>query len=162
MSAILSECRQYRYQLRRDLGMGGGKGIVNFLMLNPSTADEHTDDPTISRCKDFAARWGYDALIVTNCFGWRATQPDVLYGMGKAEAVGPDNDRHIFAVAALAALVICAWGNHGTLFGRSGEVLKLIREAGKVPMALKVNGKSKQPGHPLYLKATTLPQEFAA
>ena len=45
--------------------------VANFLMLNPSTADEVKLDPSCTRARNYAERWGYGALIVTNIFGWR-------------------------------------------------------------------------------------------
>lgn len=158
MSAVISDCGKYRYHLIRRLGIG--QGSCCFVMLNPSTADALLDDPTIRRCINYAKSLGCDSLEVVNLFAYRSTSPDVLYAMSRDMAVGPENDRHIVAACALAAFVICAWGNHGTLFGRNEEVLKLIRGRGAKPMALKVNGKSGQPGHPLYLKADAQPREF--
>lgn len=60
MSAVLSECRRYRYVLRRYWGDGlsGGRAAI-FIGLNPSTADEASDDPTIRRCIGFAKAWGF-------------------------------------------------------------------------------------------------------
>ena len=39
----------YRYSLHREAGLlrGGHEGV--FVMLNPSTADDERDDPTIRR-----------------------------------------------------------------------------------------------------------------
>lgn len=77
--------------------------------------------------------------------------------MSKGAAIGEDNDKHIADALQGARYVICAWGNHGSLFGRGNEVKELIKYHGKNPMALKVNSKSKQPAHPLYLKADAQP-----
>jgi hypothetical protein len=41
--------------------------------LNPSTADENQDDPTITRCINFAKSWGYGGVCVTNLFAYCAT-----------------------------------------------------------------------------------------
>ncbi|HHM8581358.1 DUF1643 domain-containing protein [Pseudomonas aeruginosa] len=49
MSAIISECGQYRYLLTRPGDCLADKGTAVFLMLNPSTADAALDDPTIRR-----------------------------------------------------------------------------------------------------------------
>lgn len=159
MSAIMSADQKYRYRLTRTLNAMGD--AVCFIMLNPSTADARQDDPTIRRCKSYVLAWGYGQLEVVNLFAYRATDPDVLYGMSKDMAVGPENDQHIAEACNASRLVICAWGNHGSLFGRATEVLHIIRaQQGALPMVLKINGKSKQPAHPLYLKANVQPVEL--
>lgn len=47
-----------------------------FIGLNPSTADESKDDPTIRRCIRFAKDWGYGGLLMMNAFAFRATDPN--------------------------------------------------------------------------------------
>ena len=59
--ALLSPCGCYRYALWRRWEPGPQ---VLFIMLNPSTADELTDDPTIRRCIGFARSWGFGSLAV--------------------------------------------------------------------------------------------------
>ena len=49
--AKFSEDRRYRYLLTRWVGFGSD--AVMSVMLNPSTADESHDDPTIRRCINF-------------------------------------------------------------------------------------------------------------
>src|SRR5579859_2539321 len=68
-SATFSPCRRYRYRLERVLGPGP---VLQVIGLNPSTADEVADDPTVRRCKGFARHWGFGRLILTNLFGLRA------------------------------------------------------------------------------------------
>ena len=75
--ARFSDDRRYRYLLTRRVG--SGTKSVMFLMLNPSTADEVRDDPTIRRCIGFANSWECGWLYVTNLSPLRATDPaDVL------------------------------------------------------------------------------------
>jgi hypothetical protein len=50
----------HRYVLRREWNQNV-RGILNWIMLNPSTADDHFDDPTIRRCVGFAKRWGFSS-----------------------------------------------------------------------------------------------------
>lgn len=158
MSAVISNCGKYRYHLHRQIGLG--RGSCCFVMLNPSTADATEDDPTIRRCIGFAKALGCDSLEVVNLFAYRSTDPAVLSAMSRDAAVGPENDHHITKATALASYVLCAWGNHGSLFGRNNEVLRLIRGKGAKPMALKINSKSGHPAHPLYLKADAKPVEI--
>lgn len=159
MSAVISDCGKYRYHLHRHIGIGG-RGSCCFVMLNPSTADAMQDDPTIRRCIGYAKNLGCDSLEVVNLFAYRSTDPEVLASMSRDSAVGPENDHHITRASSPAAFVLCAWGNHGSLFGRDREVLDLIRSNGAKPMALKINAKSGQPAHPLYLKADAQPIEI--
>lgn len=106
---------KHRYTLRRSW-MGNG-GVVNFIMLNPSTADDFTDDATIRRCVGFAKRWGYCGMVVTNLFAYRATDPKDLHALimtngGFREAIGEDSAAHIDREARMAHLVVCAWGDN--------------------------------------------------
>lgn len=59
--AILSVDRKYRYVLTRT--WDETLPNIMFVGLNPSTADETTDDPTIRRCINFAKSWGYGGYI---------------------------------------------------------------------------------------------------
>lgn len=144
--ATFSSCRRWRYLLWRcwDTALP----VANFLMLNPSTADEHVLDPTCTRARRYAERWGYGALIVTNVFGWRATDPAALRQV--KDPVGPGNDRAILRAAAQCDLLVCAWGNHALLGDRSGAVRRLLREANITLHALRLNANG-EPAHPLYL-----------
>jgi hypothetical protein len=60
MSAIISACGTYRYELGRIIENGDKPVSVRkllFIMLNPSTADAELDDPTIRRCKGLPVIW---------------------------------------------------------------------------------------------------------
>lgn len=148
-SAIFSPDRVFRYVLTRR--WEGGR-TCNFLMLNPSTADESQDDPTIRRCIDFAARENCGSLIVTNLFAYRATDPSALERV--PDPIGPENDRHLLDIATSCELVICAWGNHGKFMQRGNHVRKLLK-AGLSGIAIRlcclgITGEH-QPEHPLYI-----------
>jgi len=144
--AAFSPCRRWRYLLWRR--WDAAAPAANFLMLNPSTADERKLDPTCSRARGYAERWGYGALIVTNIFAFRNTDPNQM--KAAADPVGPGNDAAIMRAARESALVVCAWGNHGGYLGRSREVLKKLRTNGVALHALRVNA-GGEPAHPLYL-----------
>ncbi|MGH9578876.1 MAG: DUF1643 domain-containing protein, partial [Terriglobales bacterium] len=115
-------------------------------------------DPTCSRARDFAERWGYGALVVTNVFAWRATDPVAL--RAACDPVGPENDRAILRAAREAAIVVCAWGNHGTHLGRADVVVRLLGRARARLHALRVNG-TGEPAHPLYLPGALRPARWA-
>ena len=82
-----------------------------FVGLNPSTADEVTDDPTIRRYIAFAGAGGYGALCMTNLFAFRATDPDDM--KAAAEPIGPQNDFHLQRLARGAGVVVAAWVSMG-------------------------------------------------
>jgi hypothetical protein len=133
--------------------------VANFLMLNPSTADEFRLDPSCTRARVYAERWGFGGLIVTNLFAWRATDPDEM--KSAREPVGKGNDAAILAAAREAKLVICAWGNHGAHLGRSAKVAALLNRAGVRLHVLKMNA-GGEPAHPLYLSGSLRPQSWRA
>ena len=91
MSVVYSPCQTWRYLLRRDLG--DGAGTLNFVMLNPSTADAVRNDPTVARCVGFARRWGFRRLLVTNLFALRSPLPRALLQAVRAER-GRDPRQH--------------------------------------------------------------------
>ncbi len=144
--ATFSSCRRWRWLLWRR--WDDARPLANFLMLNPSTADETQLDPTCTRARGYAERWGYGGLVVTNVFAWRATDPSDM--KAQPDPVGRDNDAAIVQAAKACGIVVCAWGNHGAHEERSAKVIALLRKA-KVPLfALRVNG-GGEPAHPLYL-----------
>lgn len=152
-SATISGCGDYRYDLRRV--WDADKAACLFVMLNPSTADGTTDDPTIRRCVGFADRWGFGSLVVVNLFALRATDPRQLYKAGNP--VGPDNDDTITRHATAAALAVAAWGAHGKHRDRGLYVKHRFKALGVQlhHLGLTADG---QPKHPLYLSNETRPQ----
>jgi len=146
--ATLSKCETYRYWLERSWAENGN-GFVNFIMLNPSTADAKIDDATIRKCIGFAQRWGYDGMHVVNLFALRSTNPEALYS--HADPVGPENDVFIEASLLSAEKTIIAWGKHGKIMGRGEQVLKRLDHR---CFALKFN-LDGSPQHPLYVPYDT-------
>jgi hypothetical protein len=147
---ILSPCRTYRYVLWREWDMMN-PAYAMFVGLNPSTADELEDDPTIRRCVDYAKRWGYGALCTANLFAYRATEPAVM--KAHPQPVGVDNDRWLTELATNAGVVVAAWGVDGVHLARDKAVELLL---GEKLSYLKLT-KDGHPGHPLYLKKTLKP-----
>ena len=120
-------------------------------MLNPSTADAEVDDPTIRRCIGFARRDGITTMAVANLFAARETASRLLRMW--VDPVGPDNDRHLFAMAGWADEVVVAWGARSKLpkawRHREQEVLGLL-PAGVFCLGTTKDG---SPNHPLFLPA---------
>jgi hypothetical protein len=150
--ALFSPCRRWRYLLWRR--WDAALPVANFLMLNPSTADELKLDPSCTRARLYAERWGYGALIVTNIFGWRATDPEEMKAV--RDPIGRGNDRAILRAARESAIVVCAWGNHGTHLGRSNHIRRMLEKAGVEARVLRMNA-GGEPAHPLYLPARLKP-----
>jgi hypothetical protein len=138
--AAISNCGQYRYQLRRTWSSGPE---CTFIMLNPSTADASEDDPTIRRCISFAKRERCGSLLVVNLFAFRATKPE---DMAKAiDPAGPENPRYLDD-ALKNETAIAAWGAHW-MAERAGKSL-----AQKYNLLCLGKTKSGAPRHPLYVK----------
>ncbi len=150
--ALFSSCRRWRYLLWRR--WDASKPLANFLMLNPSTADELKLDPSCTRARNYAEHWGYGGLVVTNLFGWRATDPADM--KAARDPVGRGNDAAILRAARECALVVCAWGNHGLHNDRSAQVLRKLRFS-KVKLHFLRMNSNGQPAHPLYLPGALEP-----
>lgn len=153
--AVFSPCRLYRYALWRT--WDADKAPLLFVMLNPSTADEVANDPTVERCERRARAMGFGGLRVANIFAYRSTDPGALYGLD--DPVGPDNDQAILDAVAVAGLVVCGWGKHGNLRGRGEAVRALIASTGKAPHYLELNNDGT-PKHPLYVGYSVKPQPW--
>jgi hypothetical protein len=153
--ATFSPCDRYRYTLWRTWDKP--KGLCMFLMLNPSTADESANDPTVERCQRYAHSWGYGGLIVCNLFALRATDPGVM--LTDSEPVGPDNNAAILECAGRSDIVVCAWGNHGSHQDRARYVADMLQIEGHKLHSLVVTSNG-HPGHPLYLRKSLKPSPW--
>ena len=153
--ATYSDCEIYRYALTRTWDDNGAR--VNFLMLNPSTATEVQNDPTVERCERRARALGFGAFRVTNIFALRATDPRDM--RAAADPIGAGNDAAILEAADWATQVVCAWGTHGAHMGRGIAVEALLRPTG-VPLLHLGLSKAGHPKHPLYISYTTQPEPW--
>jgi len=141
-SAVLSNEREYRYQLVRS--WDSEKPTLAFIMLNPSTADEVEDDPTIRRCVGYAEDWGFGELIVGNLYAYRTSDPEEL---NKIEnPVGPKNNKYLENICDKADKVLVAWGANEAVGDREAEVAKSLDSE---LYALDTT-KHGHPNHPLY------------
>ncbi|WP_323034688.1 DUF1643 domain-containing protein [Pararhodobacter sp.] len=145
-TAHYSPCESYRYALTRTWDQQGRK--VLFVMLNPSTATEVQNDPTVERCERRARALGYGSFRVCNIFAYRATDPKDM--RAQADPNGPGNDAAILEGAAWADTVVCAWGTHGAHHQRGPLVETLLRATGKPLFHLGLS-KAGHPKHPLYI-----------
>lgn len=146
-NAILSPDRKYRYCLTRE--WDSSKPNLVYILLNPSTADETINDPTISRCIDIAKYNGFGSIKVMNLFAYRATQPPDM--KCQCDPVGPENDKYLLEETK-DSIILLAWGNHGNFMNRSAAVVTLLQDKELFCLA---KNKSGEPKHPLYIKTET-------
>lgn len=154
--AVYSPCERYRYALTREWAPERGRLLC--VMLNPSTATEVQNDPTVERCERRARALGYGAFRVCNIFAYRATDPRVM--RAQPEPVGAANDAAIAEGADWADCVLCAWGSHGAHLERGPEVARLLRGCGRPLVHLGLT-KGGHPRHPLYVAYATVPEVWA-
>ena len=154
--ARFGDSELYRFSLVRTLDWLSADVVALFIMLNPSTADETYDDPTIRRCKDFALRAGCGVLSVVNLSPRRATDPDDLIMAGPEEPeVWQANLKNILSAASLATRIVLAYGVNGCIENRDTKVITaLIKHGyGDDLWCLGVT-KNGYPRHPLYVPKT--------
>jgi hypothetical protein len=146
--ATFSPDKIYRYVLFRR--WGENRKTMMVIGLNPSTADEIQDDPTIRRCIGFAERESCDNLYIGNVFGLRSTDP---FGLTQTQyPIGPKNDFWLEWMARQADIVIAAWGANPLALARESTI-KQILKGHKIMCFGKT--KSGAPKHPLYLSKQT-------
>lgn len=153
-SAVFDPTGKYRYLLSRiwncDYLEDDTKKIL-WIMLNPSTADAHKDDPTIRRCIAFSKQWGFSGLEIVNLFALRSPSPKHLFTVN--DPVGPENVRHIQEALERheCSHVIGAWGNTPLSIPTAIQSLLLpLRNL----YALKITQRG-YPAHPLYISSKT-------
>lgn len=151
--AIYSDCEKYRYSLTRVWDDGGKK--VHFVMLNPSTATEVQNDPTVERCERRARTLGFGAFCVTNIFAWRDTDPKKM--RAAADPIGPYNDQAIFDACGWADTIVAAWGSHGAHLDRGDAVRRVLATVDKPVYHLGLTA-AGHPKHPLYIAYAQEPQ----
>lgn len=162
-SALLSPDRRYRYYLHRVWDSYEARMV--WIMLNPSTADEHANDATIRVCMGRASLMGYGGIAVVNLFALRSTDPQGLYDLFAnpvSDPAAPNyNDEVIRQVVTANPqdLVVCAWGKHGAHLERGRIIRDKLHEWGVVPKALRFN-KDGTPAHPLRIPYDVQPVNY--
>ena len=154
--AIYSDCERYRYALTRVWKFEASRLV--FVMLNPSTATEVQNDPTVERCERRARTLGFGSLQVTNIFAWRDTDPKKM--RTAKDPIGPDNDKTIMEACSWGDQIIGAWGTHGAHLGRGVQVKQILRSSDKPVFHLGIS-KGGHPKHPLYIAYSQKPEIWA-
>jgi hypothetical protein len=147
--AIFDIYGRYRYSLWRTWSVHHPR--VAFVLLNPSAADEHKNDPTILRCMGFARAWNFGSMEVVNLFAHRATDYRELFKV--SDPIGEENNRFLMQAVERCSTVVLGWGTKGTLLGRDRQVMSLL--AGRKDVYCLGITKNGQPRHPLYVKGDT-------
>lgn len=146
--------QEYRPLLRRWIGDVFPNRYALFLGMNPSTASEEVNDPTITREWGFTVREGFSAFVKCNVADYRATFPKDLLAPGIVPS-SPENLLTILRWAAGAELVIVCHGCLNKALAPTGrEVVAALRDVG---IQMKCFGKTADGSarHPLYLAADT-------
>lgn len=154
-TAVYSDCERYRYLLTRTWDPAGKRAL--FIMLNPSTATEIQNDPTVERCERRARTLGFGAFRVCNIFAWRDTDPRQM--RRAVDPVGPENDAAILQSCPWADQIVAAWGTHGAHLGRGPEVARLLKTTGR-PIHVLGLTKDGHPKHPLYIGYARQPEPW--
>ena len=153
VTAVFSECQQYRYQLREI--WDPARPLVLWLLMNPSVACTDYSDPTLRKTGKFSRAWGYGGQLVGNVHAYRAT--DKLRLLEVADPVGPQNDRMILELAAEAQTVVLAYGQPPKALRPRGQHLTALLSDHPNLCHLRL-AQDGTPVHPLYLPETLRPQ----
>lgn len=157
MAALFSEDRRFRWWLSRQWGEGP---YCAFIGLNPSTADEDVDDPTIRKCITYARSWEHGGLLMLNLYAWRATKPVELWKRNDRDqdVVGRDGNTLPHMLRYLsefgATRIVAAWGQ-GKQRSRGVKIA-----AGFPRLDCLMRNDDGSPAHPLYLPSGLLPEPW--
>lgn len=147
--ALFSSCGKYRYVLWRV--WDDSKPKVMFIGLNPSTANEESDDPTIRRVKTFAKTWGFGGVYMLNLFTYVTDYPEELKKCD--DPLGPA-DYYLMEYAQKSEKIIFAWGNFKECKARAKEVRFLLAACNTYML---IENKDGSPRHPLYVPGNVVP-----
>ncbi|EPE99503.1 DUF1643 domain-containing protein [Rhizobium grahamii] len=157
-SAVISDCKRYRYELCRT--WDAGKRLLVVCMLNPSTADDEKDDPTLRELTYFGKLWGYSGLIVVNLNAFRASHPSVM--MAEGACVGPKNGEFIESALTFSrhqgTPVLAAWGNGGNHLDRDEWFISRAR-LHTVSLVCLGRNKDGSPKHPMSRGRNRIPRD---
>jgi hypothetical protein len=154
------ERNQYRLWLYRDWAGGeDNRGWPLWIGMNPSTADAHVNDPTISRIIAFSRSWGYEACYICNAMDYRATHPADLCQVG----VVPCSDQNIENIVRLAKTaheVILCYGLVPKILQKYPDAVVEALRSNRINLQCMGRTATGHPRHPLYLRSDTLLEPF--
>ncbi len=146
--ARLSVSGMHRYWLLRK--WDETLPTVVFCMLNPSTADDKKDDPTVSKCITLSTNNGYGTVVIVNLYAIRSSNPAAIQAAG--DAVGQDNDIVITSMCDHRD-VVCAWGSRASDPARIRHVRDIIKTCASKTLMIGRN-QDNSPSHPLYAQSS--------
>ena len=151
--ARFSECGQYRPILWRQWGPENAFPL--WIGLNPSTADETHDDPTVRREWLYTRRrLGFQSYYKANVFDYRATDPDgLLSATGGPQSAANWHFIRTNAQRQGCAYVILALGVPPRPLRQQAAGMIAQLAAVNVPLFCLGLTKDGWPRHPLYMKA---------
>ncbi len=138
--AIFSDCRKYRFILWRVWDKT--KDYIMFIGLNPSSANEYKDDPTIKRVQKMAYNWGYGGVYMLNLYPYITPHPKNLILNNKYFDA---NEKWINIVNEKCKDIVFAWGSFKEAKNKSDRIISRYKG-----LALKINNDGS-PRHPLYV-----------
>lgn len=142
--AIFSEDKKYRYVLWRIWDKN--KPLIMFIGLNPSTANEYIDDPTIRRIKTFTKIWEYGGFYMLNLFTYITVYPEELIKCNNPLKLA---NWYLEIYVKKCEKIVFAWGSFQEAKNRAEEIINRLKG-----YALKIN-KDGMPAHPLYIPTNT-------
>jgi len=192
-NAKFSDDRRYRYWLLRSTGIRDREyragssmpgrneqwefydsgfrdfGTLAIIGLNPSTADETQNDPTVSRCISWARRLGFGRLLMLNMYAFRATYPRDLWraesGLKIDIITTPNSAAALLQYCSQfnASRIIAAWGKgtprHALYANAHQGRAKILADAGWRLDCFRKN-LDGSPAHPLYLPYSLTPKPW--
>lgn len=150
--AVFSEDMRYRYALMRRWDMK--KDLIMFIGLNPSRANATFNDPTITRCINFAKAWGYGGLFFGNLFALRSPDPKIVKN-NLENAIGEENCHWLHCMARESKVIVLCWGSWPFIERAKSDIQWIIDENYEKIRAFGLN-KDGNPKHPLYLSSKSL------
>jgi hypothetical protein len=159
-----STCRRYRYTLEHvieDAPELTRDRRIQWIGLNPSTADEQKLDNTLRRIRSFSLAAGFGGFVMTNVFAYRATKPADM--RAQSDPVGPLNDEYLEIVAKRCEATVACWGGLNkfpkALRHRAASVRLLFARINRPLLCLGLNDDGS-PEHPLFVDGETTLQAY--
>ena len=146
--AVMDHTRQYRFLLWR---FWDERPRVLFVGLNPSTANELENDPTVGRWCGFAKAWGYGGFYACNLYPYVTAFPKEL---AAAMSIHKANIPAIKMASGLVVLTVACWGDGIKQVANGSPVAEHIKSILNEPMCFGLT-QSGNPKHPLYLNSNT-------
>ena len=151
--AVMDSERRHRFLLWR---FWDGKPRMLFIGLNPSTANELEDDPTVRRLCGFAQEWGYGGLYACNLYSQVTPYPKELLPETRNHGA---NTPAILMAVKLVVLTVCGWGDGIKSVPEGDSRVRAVYDMLEAPMCWGLTA-SGNPKHPLYLPGDTELEEF--